>query len=140
MPIALVIVGLIMVITGVKNTHAQFGQALKADFTGPGNFTYWAGSIIIIGSLGYSKTLRPFASSFLVLIFLVFILKNGGVFDKLKEAIDQGPIANPSQPGPDVSGSKAQGGAVAGAKTASAGAGLGADNVAEYAQIAMLVA
>lgn len=93
MPLALVIIGLLMVITGVKNTHAQFGAELKSEFTGPGNFTYWFASIVIIGAIGYSKPFKPFANAFLALVLIVIVLKNGGVFDKLKEALAQGPTA-----------------------------------------------
>jgi hypothetical protein len=102
MPIFLVVVGLLMVVTGVKNTHAQLGAQIKKDFTGPGNFTTWLAAIGIVGAAGYSKTLQPFANAFLVLILLVIILKNGGVFDKLKEALAQGPVSTPGQAPPNV--------------------------------------
>jgi len=101
MPI-LLIMGLLMVVSAVKNTHVQLGEQIKSDFTGPGNFTYWLAAIGIVGAVGYVKPLQAFANAFLVLIFLSFILKNGGVFDKLQEALAQGALATPSKEPPKI--------------------------------------
>jgi len=100
MPFALITIGLIMVVTGVRNTYGDFASQVKSDFTGPGNFTYWVASIGAIGALGYVEALRPFANMFLALVILVMVLKNGGVFDKFKSALDSGPQASASTPTP----------------------------------------
>ena len=102
MPIALVAIGLILVITGVKNTYAEFGALVKGDFTGQGNFTTWMVAIGIIGALGYVKALKPFANGFLVLVAIVIVLKNGGVFDKLKSALATGPTSTPGAAPPII--------------------------------------
>lgn len=112
MPFALITVGLILVITGARNTYADFGKALAADFTGPGNFTYWLASIGIVGALGYIEDLRVFSRAFMALILLSMILKNGGVFNKLTEALQQGPttpVASPSQVSQNASSSSESG-------------------------------
>lgn len=112
--------GLLMVVSAVKNTHVQLGEQIKSDFTGPGNFTYWIAAIGIVGAVGYIKPLQAFANAFLTLIVLSFILKNGGVFDKLSDALSQGPLATPANAPPKVP----QGGASTGTdKTAGFGAG-----------------
>lgn len=92
MPFALVLIGLLMIVTGARNTHAAFGQQIVADFTGPQNYTTWMIAIGAMGSLGYIEALRPLSRSFMTLIIISFILKNGGVFDKFSEAIAQGPL------------------------------------------------
>lgn len=97
MPFALVTFGLIMIVVGAKGTHAQFGAQLKADFTGPGNFTYWLASIGAVGAVGYVNPFREFSHAFMALIIIAMVVHNGGVFDKLSEAIAKGPLA-PSQP------------------------------------------
>jgi len=93
MPFALVTIGLIMVITGVRNTYGDFASQLRSDFTGPGNFTFWVASIGAIGALGYVETLRPFANMFMALVIIAMVLKNGGVFDKFKSALTSGPVS-----------------------------------------------
>lgn len=132
MPIALIIIGLLMVVTGVKNTYSEFGAQLKSDFTGPGNFTYWIAAITIIGAVGYIKPLQAFANGFLVLVLLSFILKNGGVFDKLKSALQTGATSTPAQAPPSVPSGQAS----PGTKTSSSDA----SNVIGFAaQVAPLV-
>lgn len=110
MPFALVIIGLLMIVTGSKNTYSQFAAQVKGDFTGPNNFTFWLASFGAVGAIGYSEKLRPLSRIFLVLLLVVMILANGGVFQKLTDALRQGPIsptppdADPSMPGTQVMG------------------------------------
>jgi hypothetical protein len=93
MPFALITVGLILVVTGARNTYQAMGQALVGDFTGPGNFTYWLLAIGSIGALGYVDALRGFSRMFMALIIIAMVLKNGGVFNQVQQALQQGPIA-----------------------------------------------
>lgn len=104
MPFALVTIGLIMVITGVRDTYQAFGAQVKADFTGSGNFTYWIASIGAIGALGYIDALRGFANLFMALVIIAMTLKNGGVFDKFKAALASGGTA-PAQSSSNVAAS-----------------------------------
>jgi hypothetical protein len=94
MPFALVIIGLLMIVTGVRNTHAAFGQQIITDFTGPQNFTTWLVAIGAVGALGYIEPLKPLSRAFMTLIIISFVVKNGGVFNKLQEALALGPVHN----------------------------------------------
>jgi hypothetical protein len=117
-----------MVITGVRNTYGDFASQLKADFTGPGNFTYWVASIGAVGAVGYVDKLRPFANMFMALIIIVMVLKNGGVFDKFRAALASGgttPAQTPSQ-APAQAPAQQQGSNTTG-------------NVAQYAEMAAMV-
>lgn len=98
MPFALVIVGLLMVVTGAKGTHAALGQELRADFTGEGNFLYWLLALGIIGAVGVIPGMQNFSRLFMTLAIVSMVLKNKGAFDKLKEAIELGPEAAPKSP------------------------------------------
>lgn len=84
MPFALIIVGLVLVVSSVRNTVTQGNPnlvgMLKQDFTGSDNFSYWMISILIIGALGYVPTFRPLSRAFLVLVVIVLIISNGGFF------------------------------------------------------------
>lgn len=88
-----VTIGLLAIITGVRDTYKQFGALLVGDFTGPGNFTYWVAAIGFVGAIGYAESLKTFSRAFLFLILIGMILRNGGVFDKLTQALKQGPEA-----------------------------------------------
>jgi hypothetical protein len=95
MPFALVLIGLILIVSGARNTHTALGRQLASDFTGPGNFVYWVLAIGSVGALGYIPELRSFSRWFMVLIIVAMVIRNGGFFDKFREAINQGPEAPP---------------------------------------------
>lgn len=92
MPFALVLIGLLMIVTGARNTHAAFGRQIVSDFTGPGNFTSWIVAIGAVGAVGYIEPLKPLSRAFMVLIIISFVVKNGGVFTKFTQALAQGPL------------------------------------------------
>jgi hypothetical protein len=113
MPFALLTIGLILVITGARNTYQDMGRALVGDFTGKGNFTYWLLAFGVIGSLGYVEQLRVFSRAFMALVLLSMILKNGGVFAKATQALQQGPqapVAKPSEYSASPTGTGSSGG------------------------------
>lgn len=98
MPFALVIVGLLLVVTGVKNTQAAFGAQVLSDFTGPGNFTYWIASMGAVGALGYIPALKQFSIAFMTLLIIAMLLAeqkanatSGGFFGMLSTALNAGP-------------------------------------------------
>lgn len=102
MPYAFIVVGLIMIVTGARNTFRQFGAQVAGDFTGPGNFTWWIASLGAVGAVGYIPKLRPVSISFMTLIVLVFVLAEKGLFPKLTAALKAGPTA-PSAAAPSAS-------------------------------------
>lgn len=80
-----------MIVSGVRDTHMQFGAQLKSDLTGPNNFLSYALAIFIVGALGYIDKLRGVSSAFMALIIISMLLSNRGVFQKFQEALAQGP-------------------------------------------------
>lgn len=87
MPFALLIVGVLLVTSGVRNTYPQLFSLVKGDFSGSGSFLHWALAILIVGSLGYVDELRPFSRGFLALLIVVLFLSNGGFFAKFQQQI-----------------------------------------------------
>lgn len=87
MPIALLIIGILVVIAGVKNNASLLEQTLVSDFSGAGSFWYWIAAVLIVGSFGYYQPAKNVSHLFLVLIVLVFLLSNGGVFEQLQNAV-----------------------------------------------------
>lgn len=92
MPFALVIVGLILIVSGAKNTYQQLGARLVGDFTGPGNFGYWIVSIVVLGALGYVPQFKRVSHLLLALVIVVMVIKNGGLFDKINSFLQNGPV------------------------------------------------
>lgn len=76
MPFALMVVGLLLVVTSARDTHAQLFDQVKADLTGAQNFLVWALAIGLIGALGYIQKLRGFSHAFLALVLLAMFLSN----------------------------------------------------------------
>jgi hypothetical protein len=77
MPFALLFVGLLLLIAGVKNTQDTLFTTVKGDFQGSNNFIYWFVAIMIIGGLGYIPKLKPISTAFLALVIIVLFLKKG---------------------------------------------------------------
>lgn len=93
MPFALIVIGLIMIVTGARGTYRQFAAQITADFTGPGNFLYWIIGLGVVGAVGYIDSLRTFSRLFMTLILISMVLANQGFFAKLQQAINSGPAA-----------------------------------------------
>lgn len=91
MPFALIIIGLSLLVSGVKNTQDDLYGLIKSDFTGQNNYIYWAGSILLIGSVGYIDDLKPVANSFLTLLVIVLLLggnKGQSFFERITAALN----------------------------------------------------
>lgn len=98
MPFALVFVGLVLIVSGVRNTQSQLGQQIVGDFTGTGNFVFWLASLGAVGALGYVPALKKFSIAFMTLILIAMLLaqqKNGkgGFFATFYNALQSGPVA-----------------------------------------------
>jgi len=96
MPFLLIAVGLVLIVTSLRDTHAQLGAQLASDFTGQQNFTVWILAIGSVGALGYVENLRTFSHYFLALIIIALILSNKGFFQKFSEQFNAGPLALPA--------------------------------------------
>jgi hypothetical protein len=93
MPFALVIVGLIAVMSAIKGTQQQLGAQLVKDFTGQNSFLVWMAAICTVGLIGYIPALQKFSRAFLVLVILAIILSHQGFFQQLYAALQAGPTA-----------------------------------------------
>lgn len=83
MPFVLLLIGVWLLIAGVRNTAGPSSTPgtlfalLHGDFTGTDNFAYWFIAIILIGAIGYIPKLRSLSTAFLVLVLVVLFLKKG---------------------------------------------------------------
>lgn len=91
MGFALLIIGLLMVITGARGTYAQFGAQVASEFTGQNNFTYWILAIGSIGALGYIPEIRTISRYLMALVIIVLFLDHKGFFAQFQSALSTGP-------------------------------------------------
>jgi len=96
MPFALVFIGLIMIVSGSRDTHAALGKELIADFTGEGNFLYWFAAIGVLGAVGSIPQFKNFSRVFMTLVLVAMVIRNGGFFDKLSTAL-KGEVVQPEK-------------------------------------------
>jgi len=96
MPFAFLIVGLVLVISGVRGTSAQLLTLAKGDLTGKNSYLHWIVAILAIGSVGYVPQLRSISRAFLALVLIVLVLREGnpnsgtgGFFKKFTDSITQ---------------------------------------------------
>jgi hypothetical protein len=88
MPIFFILVGLVFVIAGARNTQGDLFTLIEGDFTGPNNFVYWFLAILVIGALGYIKPIRPISNSLIALLIVVLLFKKDtGFFARLMSEI-----------------------------------------------------
>lgn len=86
MILVLLLFGLLFLISATRGTDEteKLLELLKSDFTGKDNFFVWAIAIGGLYSLGLIKPLAKFASLFIILVFVVIIVRrkdlNGDTF------------------------------------------------------------
>ena len=88
MPYALILIGIVLLTSAIKGDLASLGALLKRDLFSPkDNFLYWIVAILILGALGYVKSLRAFSDAFLLLVIVVFVVANNGFFSQFTAAL-----------------------------------------------------
>lgn len=102
MALAIIIIGLLLVSVGIQDKQAQLGSLLKSDFTGAGSFWYFVAGLFIVGALGYWSPFRTASRGLILLILVVLILSNRGVFANLQSA-----LSSPAASAPAASSSAA---------------------------------
>ena len=91
MPIFILFVGVLLIAAGINNKLGNLKTLIVEDFS-PSNgatpFQLWIVAIVIAGSVGYIKGLRPISNALLLLIFVaLFVKKDQGFFDQFINAI-----------------------------------------------------
>jgi hypothetical protein len=87
MALAFVLVGVMLVASGIKNTQGQLGALIVSDFTGAGNFWYYIAGIFAVGTIGYYQPARDISRLLIVLILLVLFLSNEGIWAQLQSGL-----------------------------------------------------
>lgn len=88
MAFSLVFLGLILVIATLRGNLRFLAALFASEFQGQGSFIYWLAAVMMIGAVGYIRPLRPVSNAFLILILIVFVVKNNGVFSRFTQAVN----------------------------------------------------
>jgi hypothetical protein len=102
-PLALILIGVMMVTLAFRGTEREFATQLKSDFGG-GEFISWFAAVAILGGIGLVPQLRTLSNLSLALVIVVLVLRNGGLFQQLADVIEHPPAAAPSVPLPSIGG------------------------------------
>jgi hypothetical protein len=94
MPFVFGLVGILLVVSGVRGTTSTLASLVKADFTGTPNYLEWMAAIFVIGSIGYIQELRGLSRVFMVAVIISMFFANQGVFSMFEAGISAEPQAN----------------------------------------------
>lgn len=91
MPFVFGIVGLILIVAGLRGTitgsNPNLVSLVKSDLTGTPNYTEWMAAIFIIGALGYIQSIEKISRALMTLVVLGLLFSNKGFFASLKQQL-----------------------------------------------------
>lgn len=97
MAFVFLIIGAVILISGVKDTQDQLFKLVQGDFdpslqqNGQSSFIPWVLAILVIGAVGYVKQLRSLSHGFMALVIIAMIIKaykvNPNIFQQFNSAL-----------------------------------------------------
>jgi hypothetical protein len=98
MPIVLIFIGVVLLVSAIKNTHHDLAVALETDVPG---FAAWFGALALVGGLGYVPGMQQISRWLLALVMVVLVLGNyAKIFAGFKDAFSAPSTAAASQTTP----------------------------------------
>lgn len=96
MPIALLLIGSIIVVAALRGTEKELGTLVLGDLSS--GFLIWIAAIGGVGALGYIPKIQLPSRMLLALILLAIFLSNGGFWAQFTQAIQHPQPVNPVVP------------------------------------------
>lgn len=90
MPYALILIGAILLVAGIRGTYGDLWALFKGDFTGTNSYLTWVAALAVIGGIGYIPKLKPLSIALMTLLLLVIVISRKGIFDKLQQYVTAG--------------------------------------------------
>ena len=87
MPFFLIIVGIVLLTSSIRNTQETLFSTIQGDFVGQDNFLYWFLSIMVIGALGYIPSLEKLSRVFLALVVVTLFLSKQGFWSLFQQQV-----------------------------------------------------
>lgn len=88
MPFVFGIIGVVLVVSGVRGTTSQLTALVKSDFTGTPNYLEWMVAIFLVGAVGYIKELHTLSRMFMAIVVIGLLWSNKGVFSQFTSGIE----------------------------------------------------
>jgi hypothetical protein len=128
MAVLVLLIGLLLIVTGIRGTTRAAGAAIANDLG-----AYWPMlvAILAIGSIGMVKEFQALSRALMFLVIIVIVLRERGLFDQLKNlptAVRGVYNVQPAEPLKEPLGSapiKIEGGQQGGSAGSAPGAALG---------------
>lgn len=98
MPYAIIIIGTVLFVAGIRNKYKDLLALIEGDFTGPGSFLNWLAVMAVLGGIGYIPRLRSLSVAFMTLLLLVLVISHKGVFQQLQSFVNSGVPATGASP------------------------------------------
>lgn len=132
----ILIVGFLLIASALQNTQSELAALLQRDLLGSQGFLLWLAAVVALGAIGYIPGLERTSRNLILLLLVVVVLRNGGIWANAQAALQgasqAGPapsVANPAQTSAGQAGSSggSSGGSDIGniAGDASTGAAIG---------------
>lgn len=143
MIVGILIVGLLLIATALQNTQAELAKLLQRDLIGSQGFIVWLAAVVALGAIGYIPGLQRTSRNLILLLLVVVVLRNGGIWANAQAALQGASQAGPapSTVSPkDQTGSSGSGSGGSGSGSSGGGDSTGSTiaTVAEIAAIALL--
>lgn len=84
-----------MIASALRGTEHELAARIQSDMLGHNGFILWALCIVLIGCLGYIPYFRTTSRYLLALLAVVIVLRNGGVWQNARQALQDASTAGP---------------------------------------------
>lgn len=99
MGLVFLLIGLLLIVTGMRGTYAQFGSQVVSDLGGDGGFLYWGVAVVGVGAVGFIPALQQVSRLLIALVIISIFLSHKGFFAKFQQALQTGPTPPAPIPG-----------------------------------------
>lgn len=90
MPIAIIIIGVVLVIASIRGRQLELANLIRKDITGSNSFLPWFGVLILLYLFGKIGPLEEVSKYMLALVLVVLFLTSGrGFFDQFNKQLKE---------------------------------------------------
>ena len=100
MIVGLLVLGAMLIASGLKGTEHKLGQQIVNDMLGTDGFIGWIAAFGAIGAIGYIPKMEQPSRYMIALLLVVIVLRNGGVFQQFQSALQTAAANGPAASAP----------------------------------------
>lgn len=91
MPLVFGVIGIVLIVSGVRGTTSTLASTVAQDFTPNGGYLRWVIGISAVGAIGYIDELKTISRMFMAIVLIGLIWSNKGVFSQLTQQTETSP-------------------------------------------------